>query len=29
VVNIASGNTPGWNPATRSCSNSCHGTHSW
>jgi mono/diheme cytochrome c family protein len=27
VTNIAS--TPGWNPTTRSCSNSCHGTHSW
>jgi mono/diheme cytochrome c family protein len=29
VKNIASGSTPGWNPATRSCSNSCHGTHYW
>ncbi len=28
VVNIASG-APGWNPTTRSCSNSCHGTQSW
>jgi mono/diheme cytochrome c family protein len=27
VVNISS--TPGWNPTTRTCSNSCHGTHSW
>ena len=29
VVNIASGSTPGWNPSTRSCSNSCHGTERW
>jgi mono/diheme cytochrome c family protein len=29
VKNIASGSTPGWNPTTRSCSNSCHGTHYW
>ena len=27
VVNMAT--TPGWNPTTRSCSNSCHGTKSW
>jgi mono/diheme cytochrome c family protein len=27
VVNIAS--TPGWNPTTRSCSNSCHGSERW
>jgi mono/diheme cytochrome c family protein len=27
VVNISS--TPGWNPSTRTCSNSCHGTESW
>ncbi len=27
VVNIAS--TPGWNPTSRSCSNSCHGKKSW
>ena len=29
VINIASGSTPGWNPSTRSCSNSCHGTERW
>jgi len=29
VKNIASGSTPGWNPTTRSCSNSCHGTERW
>jgi hypothetical protein len=29
VINIVSGNTPGWNPTTRSCSNSCHGSHKW
>jgi mono/diheme cytochrome c family protein len=27
VTNIAS--TPGWNASSRSCSNSCHGSHSW
>ena len=27
VINISS--TPGWNPSTRSCSNSCHGTERW
>jgi mono/diheme cytochrome c family protein len=27
VVNIAS--TPGWNPTSRTCSNSCHGSKSW
>jgi uncharacterized protein (TIGR03382 family) len=27
TVNIAT--TIGWNATTRSCSNSCHGTHSW
>lgn len=27
AVNIS--NTPGWNPTTRTCSNSCHGTHRW
>src|SRR5512143_3742331 len=27
VVNITS--TIGWNPTARTCSNSCHGTHSW
>jgi hypothetical protein len=29
VKNIASGSTPGWNPTTRSGSNSCHGTERW
>ncbi len=29
VTNIASGNPPGWNATTRSCSNTCHGTKAW
>ena len=29
VTNIASGNPPGWNATTRSCSNSCHSTKAW
>ena len=29
VKNVAAGNPPGWNPANRTCSNSCHGTESW
>ncbi len=29
VKDIASGNPPGWSPATRSCTNSCHGTRYW
>ena len=29
VKNVAAGDPPGWNPANRTCSNSCHGTKSW
>jgi predicted CxxxxCH...CXXCH cytochrome family protein len=29
VKDVAAGNPPGWDPATRSCTNSCHGRNSW
>lgn len=29
VINIATGNPPGWNATNRTCSNSCHSTKSW
>jgi predicted CxxxxCH...CXXCH cytochrome family protein len=29
VKNVASGTPPGWNPTTRSCANSCHGSQNW
>ncbi|MFZ3114358.1 MAG: fibronectin type III domain-containing protein, partial [Syntrophales bacterium] len=29
VINIASGNPPGWNSTNRTCTNTCHGTRAW
>jgi len=29
VKNVSAGNPPGWDSASRTCSNACHGTKSW